>query len=114
MIDTPRTNAVDYTTPDTEGDSSRSWRAAYIDMKILAERLERELTVERYERARFAAMFDLAVKQLCAIKSFAHPDGIVVNGKGYSFHPPDLLVREAWEALSKAIRDIDVEALAKQ
>jgi len=36
----------------------------------------------------------------------------MVNGMGYSFHPPDALVRESWEALSKVIREIDLEKLA--
>ena len=70
----------------------------------------REIEGLRYEKARFAAMFEAAVNQLVRIKSFVHPDGFVVNGKGYSFHPPIELVREAWETLSKAIREIEPPA----
>lgn len=77
------------------------------------DELEKRLTVCRMETARSRAMFEMAIMQLVKIKSFVHPDGIIVNGLGYSFHPPDALVREAWEALSKAIREIDVEKLAR-
>lgn len=75
------------------------------------ERLRETVKIQHYETANAMAMFGAAIEQLVKIKSFVHPDGIVVNGIGYSFHPPDLLVREAWEALSKAIRETDVSQL---
>src|SRR3990167_4287708 len=70
----------------------------------------REIEGLRYEKARFAAMFESAVNQLVRIKSVVHPEGFVVNGKGSSFHPPIELVREAWETRSKAIREIEPPA----
>lgn len=69
--------------------------------------LQRDREALRNENARRAAMFDAAIGQLVKIKGFVHPDGFIVNGKGYSFNPPIELVREAWEALSKAIREIE-------
>ena len=65
-----------------------------------------------YENVRLRTMFDSAISQLYAIKRLMHPNGFVANGKCYSFHPPIELVRDAWEALSKAIRDIDTTALS--
>jgi hypothetical protein len=72
------------------------------------DRLKAQNQALLYEKARYAAMLETAVMRLVRIKSFAHPDGIVINGVGYSYNPPDALVREAWEALSKAIREIDI------
>ncbi len=35
------------------------------------------------------------------------PGGVVApDGRRFKFHPPDELVREVWEGLSKAIRGI--------
>ena len=82
---------------------------AFADECVKAER--EHMDVLRYELAKSRMMFDVAVRQLVAIKSLSHPDGFVVNGQGYTFHPPDALVRETWEAMSKAIREIDVEAM---
>lgn len=78
---------------------------AYI---LMHAELQKEREVLHYEKIRYAAMFEHAVRRLTRIKSFVHSDGFVLNGKGYSFNPPIELVREAWEALSKAIREIDV------
>ena len=75
------------------------------------DRLRKTNEVLRYENIRSRTMFEHAVRKMIAISRFAHPDGFVINGKGYSFHPPDALVREAWEALSKAIREIDTTKL---
>jgi len=79
-----------------------------VAQSIEANELRCRLAAASYKKVRNRAMFDAAINQLVRIKSFVHPDGFVVNSKGYSFHPPDNLVREAWEALSKAIREIEI------
>lgn len=87
--------------------------AARLGAERERERAAREREVLQYEAAKARAMLGAAVGRLARIQSFVHPDGFVVNGKTYGFHPPDNLVRELWEALSKAIREIDIEAIRR-
>jgi len=96
----------------TSYDASKA-EILFQDMQQEIDSLRIRYRACQQEKAIKAAQFELAINNIVAIKSFVHPDGFVVNGKGYSFHPPDSLVREAWEALSKAIREIDIEKLAK-
>jgi len=105
MSNTPRTNALKLAIISGEADSA--------EMIDLAESLENELAKERrradfylMEKAKYAAMFEHCCSHLSRIHMFVHPDGIAVEGKIYSFHPPEGLVREAWEELSKAIREV--------
>ena len=87
----------------SESATPNDWHEAQAEI----HNLQRDREALRNENARRAAMFDAAIGQLVKIKGFVHPDGFIVNGKGYSFNPPIELVREAWEALSKAIREIE-------
>lgn len=87
--------------------------AAAVSAERIAEDARR-IEILQYELAKSMAMFDRALNTLVAISALAHPDGFIVNGKGYTFHPPDALVRETWEAMSKAIRDIDINAIVKE
>ena len=52
------------------------------------------------------AMLDKAVQKICRITALIQADDVVLpDGRRFKFHPPDELVREAWEGLSQAIRD---------
>ena len=65
----------------------------------------------RYEAQRNRAMFDGAIQQLVSIHNLIHADDVVLpDGRRFKFAPPDTLVREAWEGLSRAIRDISIAA----
>lgn len=78
---------------------------------VAAERrcgeLERLVEIRGYEAQRNRAMFDSAIKQLLAIHSFVKAGNVELpDGRKFEFHPKDELVREAWTALSDAIRAI--------
>lgn len=75
------------------------------------EDLRNALDAVRYERMKYQVMFDRALRTLASIHALLHPENTVANGKTYVFHPPDALVREMWEGLSNAIREIDIDAL---
>jgi hypothetical protein len=81
------------------------------ELREATARAKKEIDVLRHELAVSRAKCQAAIDKLCRISSFVHPGGFIVNSKGYSFHPPDALVREAWEALSNEIRGIDSEAI---
>lgn len=83
-----------------------------IKYRELARHLERQNAALTYEVQRTRAMFDSAVQTITRITSFIQADDVVLpDGRRFKFHPSDELVREAWGALSKAIRDA---ALARQ
>lgn len=67
---------------------------------------ERERDVFAIERDRARHSLDAAVAAICRITSFVQPPDVVLpDGRRMKFHPPEPLLRETWEALSKAIID---------
>jgi hypothetical protein len=100
MILTPRTDAEEF-------------RGAIFDCPFVKADFARELEIEveiyRYERLQFRAQRDALIKHLSHIHAMLHAEPVKIEGKIFTFHPPDELVREAWEGLSRAIRAIPVE-----
>lgn len=88
--------------------------AAECEQKAIAEERARS-DVYRMERNHWQEKFDLLIKHLSHIHALiAPPDQITSDGKRFKFHPPEELVREVWEGLSNAIREIpDVIAKAE-
>ena len=89
------------------------------DQRIIGEVMDRALTAEKriaeLERRQEIISCELQQKRLSmesCISHLAHihsllcPEGIRTVDKIYAFKPPVELVREAWEGLSQAIRDI--------
>lgn len=68
-----------------------------------AERVAVFMRERDAERARFQAV----VAHLSHIHGLLHaPDVTSPDGRRFKFHPPDALVRDVWEGLSNAIREI--------
>lgn len=81
------------------------YEAILASLKRLKERERRE-DILRHERDKFHAQFEHVIKHLTHIQMLLHSEDVTVNGKKFRFHPPDDLVRDTWEGLSKAIREI--------
>jgi len=72
------------------------------------EEAQRDAEIRYMELQRSRAMSDHLIKRLVSIKSLMQADTVVLpDGRRFDFKPPDNLVRDAWEGLSAAIRDID-------
>jgi len=99
-------------------DIANSEREMRVEAERRAEDLRQDAERWRYEEQKNRAMFDSAIQKLVAIHSLIQGDDVVLpDGRKFKFAPPDSLVREAWEGLSKAIRDIPAAidtAIAKE
>ena len=104
---------------DEEEETKNTWNDAefivaivnaWPQIRVLLERDARSLEVYFYEWQRLQAMNDHLIKHLSHIHMLMHPkDTQTEDGRRFKFAPPDALVREAWEGLSKAIREIPQE-----
>ena len=86
-------------------------RVSELEAKLAEARrdAERYREISRIHRMEFqykCAVEDALIERLSAIHNLMHPEPIETKGKVFLFHPPDTHVREAWEGLSKAIREI--------
>lgn len=68
---------------------------------VTAERDALRVDAERYRHG-----FESVISRLSHIHGLMWPEPFEADGKHFKFHPPEELVRETWEGLSKAIREI--------
>lgn len=73
-----------------------------------AESLRHRCDAEMKQAVRWHLCFDRAIKHLSHIYGLMCPEHIENDGKQFKFHPPENLVREVWEGLSSAIREIPI------
>lgn len=93
----------------TEG---TDWTYAQVPDELAAQREELERLRKRHEvyameRAHMRATIDHLIRRLTDIHALIQPEGIKLpDGRVMVFVPPPELLRESWEALSRAIRGI--------
>ena len=101
---TPLTDAVLAQIPST---MDTQLDADFMNIMVRHARdLERDLTAARAEAYANRMRFDAAIKHMTHIHALMWPEPVESDGKRFKFHPPEELVRECWEGLSKAIREI--------
>jgi hypothetical protein len=106
---TPRTDALISSGPFSgPKDVIELWDRAVDtcrELEIALSAAEARVKVYWYEAQRNRAMFESAIETITRITALIHADDVVLpDGRRFKFHPPDELVREAWEGLSSAIR----------
>lgn len=82
--------------------------SALIDMALAHNAAKRQEEVRYFELMACRERYETAIKHLGHIHMLLHAEDTVADGKRWHFHPPESLVREAWEGLSKAIREIPI------
>ena len=80
--------------------------AILASLNRLAER-DKDAEIRLMEARQWQARFESVIKHLSHIHGLLHPQDVInQTGTRFKFHPPDELVRDMWEGLSRAIREI--------
>jgi len=102
--DTPLTDALCKDALDSA--DTREWLklASKLERQLFAVTAERDAL--RVDAERYRHGFESVISRLSHIHGLMWPEPFEADGKHFKFHPPEELVRETWEGLSKAIREI--------
>jgi len=77
------------------------------DRLIEAEKMDEVIEQLRYKINSIQLQNHALIKELCHIKMLLKPDCFETpDGKRYEFYPPDDLLRQMWDGLSRAIKSI--------
>lgn len=80
--------------------------------EIKRDELREKLAACEIQNMRWQACFDAAIKRLSNIYSFMSPPDVEMDGKRFSYRPPDDLLYETWRRLSESIRNLPNEIAA--